>query len=57
MRYKIACRRVLLKNEMLDAGAKIRRRRVIRRMSLARRLEKLHRLQATLESPRSRMGV
>jgi hypothetical protein len=60
MRNKIACRRVLLKNVMLDAGtpppAKIRRRPVIRRMSLARRLEKLHRLQA-IEPPRSRMGV
>ena len=57
---EIAWRNFWLKNVMMDAGtplpAKIRRRPVTRRMSLSRRLEKLQRLRATLEPPRSRVA-
>jgi hypothetical protein len=52
-----AWRHFWLKNVMIDAGkplpANVCRRPVTRRMSLARRLEKLHRMRATLEPPRS----
>jgi hypothetical protein len=55
--HETAWRHFWLKNVMIDAGkplpAEIRRRLVTRRMSLARRLEKLHRLRATFEPPRS----
>jgi len=54
---EISWRHVWLKNVTIEAGkplpAEIRRRPVTRRMSLARRLEKLHRMRATLEPPRS----
>ena len=54
---EIAWRHFWLKNVLIDAGkplpAKICRRPVTRRMSLARRLEKLHWMRATLEPPRS----
>jgi len=57
---EIAWRNFWLKSVMMDAGtplpAKIRRRLVTRRMSLSRRLEKLQRLRATLEPPRSRVA-
>jgi hypothetical protein len=56
---EIAWRRFWLKNVMLDAvtslAAKIRRRPVTRRMSLVRRLEQLHQLQATA-GPKSAQG-
>jgi len=58
---EIPWRHFWLKNVMLDAGkplpAKIRRHPITRRMSVSRRLEKLHRMRATLEPPRSWMGV
>ena len=56
---EIAWRNFWLKNVMMDAGTlscEIRRRPVTRRMSLSRRLEKLQRLRATLEPPRSRVA-
>jgi hypothetical protein len=57
---ELAWRHFWLKNMMIDAGkhllAKISRRPVTRRMSLSQRLEKLHRMRATLEPPRSWMA-
>jgi hypothetical protein len=55
-----AWRRVWVKSVMIDAGkplpTKIRRPAVTRRMSLAKRLEKLHRMRAALEQSRSWMA-
>ena len=57
---EIAWRHFWLKNVMIDAGKPFRpgiqHPIVTRRMSLARRLEKLHRIRASLEPPRSRMA-
>ena len=57
---EIAWRHIWLSNVRVDAGSsspvKISRPRVITKMSLARRLDKLHRLRATLEPPRSWMS-
>jgi hypothetical protein len=57
---QIAWRHFWLKSVMIDAGkpfaTKIHRPTVIRRMSLARRLEKLHRMRAALEPSRSWMA-
>jgi hypothetical protein len=54
---EFAWRHFWLRNVMLDSGrpslARMSRPRVTRRMSLARRLDKLHRLRAALEPPRS----
>ena len=55
---ELAWRRVWVKSVMIDAGkplpTKIRRPRVTRRISLSRRLEKLHRrMRAALEPSRS----
>jgi hypothetical protein len=54
---EITWRHVWLTNVLIDAGkpspAKIARPRITRRMSLARRLDKLRRLRAALEPPRS----
>ena len=56
----IAWRHFWLKSAMIDAGkpfpTKIHRPTVTRQMSLSRRLEKLHRMRATLEPPRSWMA-
>jgi hypothetical protein len=53
---EISWRHVWLKSVMIDAGksppAKISPRPVTKRLSLARRLEKLHRMRAGLEPPR-----
>jgi len=53
---EIAWRHVWLKSVMIDGGksfpTKLRRTTVTRRMSLSRRLEKLHRMRAALEPPR-----
>jgi hypothetical protein len=57
---EIAWRHVWLKSVLINAGkpspTKIRRPTVTRRMSLALRLEKLHRMRAALEPPRSWMA-
>ena len=57
---EIAWRHVWLKRAMVDGGksfpTKIQRPRVTRRMPLARRLEKLHRMRAALEPSRSWMA-
>jgi hypothetical protein len=57
---EIAWRHVWLKSVMINSGkpvpVKIYRPTVTRRMSLARRLEKLHRMRAALEPPRSWMA-
>ena len=57
---EIAWRHVWLKSVLIDAGnpfqTKIHRHGVARRMSLTRRLEKLHRMRAALEPPRSWMA-
>ena len=54
---EITWRHVWLTNVLIDVGrpslVKTSRPRAVRRMSLTRRLDKLHRLRATLESPRS----
>ena len=54
---EIPWRHVWLANVLIDTGkpslAKIARPRITRRMSLARRLDKLRRLRAALEPPRS----
>ena len=56
MRNTQEMRRIWLKSVMIDAGeplpAKISRRPMTKRLSLARRLEKLHRMRAGLEPPR-----
>ena len=56
----IAWRHVWLKSVLIDAGnpfpTKVHRHGVARRMSLTRRLEKLHRMRAALEPPRSWMA-
>lgn len=56
----IAWRRVWVKSVMIDAGkplpTKIRRPTVTSRMSLAQRLEKLHRMRAALEPSRPWMA-
>ena len=57
---EIAWRHVWLKSVLIDGGkpspTKIHRPRVTRRMSLARRQEKLHRMRAALEPSRSWMA-
>ena len=57
---KISWRHVWLKSVHIDAGnpfpTKIYRPRPTRRMSVTRRLEKLHRMRAALEPPRSWMA-
>ena len=57
---EIAWRHVWLKSALIDNGrpfpAKIHRHGVARRMSLTRRLEKLHRMRAAIEPPRSWMA-
>ena len=57
---EIAWRHVSLKSVLVDAGnpfpTKIYRPRPTRRMSLTRRLEKLHRIGAALEPQRSWMA-
>ena len=57
---EIDWRHVWLKSVLIDGGnlfpTKIYRHGVARRMSAARRLEKLHRMRATLEPPRSWMA-
>jgi hypothetical protein len=57
---EIAWRYVWLKSVLIDSGkpfpTKIQRHTVTRRMSLARRQEKLHRMRVTLEPPRSWMA-
>ncbi|MGB9268507.1 MAG: hypothetical protein WCB74_04700 [Pseudolabrys sp.] len=56
----IAWRHVWLKSVLIDAdnpfSRKVYRHGVARRMSLTRRLEKLHRMRAALEPPRSWMA-
>jgi hypothetical protein len=58
---EIAWRHVWLTNVLVDPGrsfpVKIARPRVITRMTLSRRLEKLHRMRAALERPRSWMDA
>jgi hypothetical protein len=57
---EIAWRHVWLKSVLIDAGnpfpTKIFRSRPTRRMSVTRRLEKLHRMRAALEPQRSWMA-
>jgi hypothetical protein len=57
---EISWRHVWLKSVLIDAGnpfpTKIYRRRPTRRISVTRRLEKLHRMRATLEPQRSWMA-
>ena len=57
---EISWRHVWLKSVLIDAGnpfpTKIYRPRPTRRMSVTRRLEKLHRMRATLEPQRSWMA-
>jgi len=54
---EIPWRHVWLAHVLIDAGERnrqrIRRPPISRRMTLSRRLEKLHRMRATLEPPRS----
>jgi hypothetical protein len=58
---EIAWRHVWLTNVLIDAGkpslAKIVRTGITRRMSLARRLDRLRRLRATLEPPGPRSWI
>jgi hypothetical protein len=57
---EIAWRHVWLKSVLIDAGKpfpmKFPRPRAIRPMTAARRLERLRRMRATLEPPRSWMA-
>ncbi|MGB7825996.1 MAG: hypothetical protein WBL86_06715 [Pseudolabrys sp.] len=57
---EIDWRNVWLKSVLIDTGnpftTKIYRPRPTKRMSATRRLEKLHRMRATLEPPRSWMA-
>jgi hypothetical protein len=57
---EISWRRVWLKSVLIDTGnpfpTKIYRPRPTRRMSVTRRMEKLHPMRAALEPPRSWMA-
>jgi hypothetical protein len=58
---EIDWRHVWLKSALIDAGnpfpTKIYRPRPTRRLSLTRRLEKLHRMRAALEPPRWQVSL